>query len=1009
MTFDVTYQWTGAAVLRSTTAPTLAAPAQAFDLDDPASTRRWLAQLFAHQDVRNALFAASPVLTRTVESMVQGAQVRPRQIRRAALSVTSYLLRWQHRPTPFALFAGTAPVTVGSRPIVRWGDAHSVFLRADGEWISDVVRTLEENPAVLEKLSLVANNGAHPRGKRLAAPGVPADGHDRLMAPEEMSLRLTRPVEAALQAAATPITYRALREHLTAMFPSGAAGKIDALLRDLVAHNLLITNLRPPMTVHDPLDHVCRELTAANLTGQVEELDQLRGALVGHSTTAADTDLRALTHRMNQHSDVSPLPLVIDTALDCDVQIPGDVITEAKKAVAVLHEVSPLPHGHDQWRDWHWRFRERYGPGAAVPVLDLVKDSGLGWPAQYIGSERRKAPTKVTNRDRLLLRLLQRADLDGGTELVLDDAKVTELAEATATDDKAYSDRSELAIEVHAASCRALADGDFRLAVVGVPRPASSMLGRSAYALPADVQEQIADSFTTRPHAITAQLSFGPRRRRNENVARTGPLLPRVIPLGEHPPETGSTIRLEDLVVTASARHLFLVHRPTGRPVDVRVPHALEAGIQTPPLARFLAEIGGARRVAYGEFDFGAAAHLPYLPPVRYGRTILSPARWRLTSSELPGHGATQEQWDDRFALWRRDLRVPDRVSMSEYDQRLSLCLDQTAHRCLLRSALNKLGELELRESPGNDAYGWIGRAHEIVVAFHRETPEPPTDPMPPAHMARPARLQLPGAGDVLHANLHGHPRRFDEILTTWLPLLWGRLDHHAQAGWFTRHRDLTRPEDGQFLDLILPTSPDGWAATALTVNKWANELHDTGLLSRLTLETYQPHHGRYGSSPAATESVHQLCAADSHLAIEQVRYADQHDVDLTMLTTVSLVDLATRLHGFREAGLAWLIDHAPAHGRPDRELRRQAIRLYDGHPLPNSERLTEAWETRAKAIAAYRHALLDEGRAPGSILRTLLHQHHVRTLGADPLEEEAVLHLARTVALRYLPLEAVR
>ncbi|MFJ9085466.1 lantibiotic dehydratase [Streptomyces sp. NPDC102384] len=1009
MAFDLTYRWTGAAVLRATTAPTLADPPQTFDLDDTAGTRMWLAHLFTRRDVRNALFAASPVLTRTIESIVQGAQARPRQIRRAALSVTAYLLRWRHRPTPFALFAGTAPVTVGSSPMVRWGDAHSVFLRADGEWLSDVVRALEENPAVLEKLTLVANNAAHPRGKRLVAPGVPADGHDRLMAPEELSLRLTRPVEAALRAAATPVTYQDLREHLTAMFPPGAGEKINTVLRELVMHNLLITSLRPPTTVLDPLDHVCRELARVNMPALAGDLEELRDSLTGHSAAASDTDLRGLAGRMRRDSEVSPLPLVIDTALDCDVQIPGDVITEAKTAVAVLHKVSPLPHGHDQWRDWHWRFRERYGPGAAVPVLDVVNDSGLGWPAQYIGSERRKAPAKVTDRDQLLLRLLQRAERDGQAELVLDDAAVDELARATATDDKAYSDRCELSVEVHSSSCGELADGNFRLAVVGVPRPGSSMLGRAAHALPTDVQEQITDSFMTRPHAITAQLSFAPRRRRNENVARTGQLLPRVIPLGEHPPEAGETIRLEDLVVTASARHLFLVHRPTGRPVDARVPHALEAGIQTPPLARFLAELGGARRAAYGEFDFGAAARLPYLPRVRYGRTILSPARWLLTGNQLPGHSATQEQWDERFASWRRDMDVPDRVAMSEYDQRLALSLGQTIHRCLLRSALNNLGELELRESPDVDSYGWIGRAHEIVVAFHRETPAPTMDPLPPAHLAPPAKLQLPGTGDVLRAHLHGHPRRFDEILTTWLPLLRDQLGDNAQPGWFTRHRDLSRPEDGQYLDLVLPTHASGWANTALSVNRWANELHDAGLVSRLTLETYQPHHGRYGTSQAASESVHQLFAADSHLAVEQIRYADQHDVDLTMLTAASLVDLTTRLHGFEEVGLVWLIDHAPAHGRPDRELRRQAIRLYDGHPLPTGERLIEAWETRAKAITTYRQSLLDEGRAPGAILRTLLHQHHVRTLGADPKEEEAVLHLARTVALRHLPREAPR
>ncbi|MCX5321577.1 lantibiotic dehydratase [Streptomyces sp. NBC_00120] len=110
----VTYRWAGAAVLRATTEPNPADRPETFDLNDACATRTWLAQLFARPDVRNALFAASPVLTRTVESIVHGRQTQPRHIRRAALSVTSYLLRWRHRPTPFALFAGVADVKVGA-------------------------------------------------------------------------------------------------------------------------------------------------------------------------------------------------------------------------------------------------------------------------------------------------------------------------------------------------------------------------------------------------------------------------------------------------------------------------------------------------------------------------------------------------------------------------------------------------------------------------------------------------------------------------------------------------------------------------------------------------------------------------------------------------------------------------------------------------------------------------------------------------------------------------------
>ncbi|MEV7383871.1 lantibiotic dehydratase [Streptomyces lydicus] len=190
---SIRYQWTGAAVLRATTAPSPADIPQGLNPDDTVSTRGWLVRIWQRPDLRNALITASPVLSKTVESIARGTPPSPRQIRRAALSLVSYLLRWQQRPTPFGLFAGAAPLTVGTTPQARWGNDHPVRLRADGEWISDVIHHLENDAELLERLHVVANNTAYIRGDRLAAPGPPADGHALLMAPVEISCPTLRP------------------------------------------------------------------------------------------------------------------------------------------------------------------------------------------------------------------------------------------------------------------------------------------------------------------------------------------------------------------------------------------------------------------------------------------------------------------------------------------------------------------------------------------------------------------------------------------------------------------------------------------------------------------------------------------------------------------------------------------------------------------------------------------------------------------------------------------------
>ncbi|MET7717812.1 lantibiotic dehydratase [Streptomyces sp. NPDC005407] len=1002
----IRYQWTGAAMLRATTDPSPADIPQGLNLDDAVSTRAWLVRIWQRPDVRNALITASPVLSQTVESIVCGTPAPPRQIRRAALSVVSYLLRWRQRPTPFGLFAGTASLTVGTAPQVRWGHDHPVRLRADGEWISDVIQHLENDAELLERLLVVANNTAYIRGDRLAAPGPPADGHARLMAPVEISMRLTRPVKAAMHAARTPIRYQDLRDHLTALFPAGAGGKIDEVLRELLTQNLLITSLRPPMTTIDALDHVCAELKKADAHSlpdvgpYARSLYDLRDDLASHDEPAASTNLQALTTRMATRSAIAPVPVLVDTVLNGSVHLPTDVVTEAQSAVAVMHRLSPLPYGYHHWRDYHRRFRAQYGAGATVPVLDLVADSGLGWPAGYIGSERRKAPTLLTDRDAVILRLLQQT---GHGDLVLDEPTITELVEAAGIDEPLYGDRCELGFEVHAPSTRALVQGEFSIEITSVPRPGSSMLGRFAHLLPADQERLIADSYTTRPDAVTAQLSFGPRRRRNENVARAPQLLPCVIPLAEHPVEGAASIALDDIGVTADARSLHLVQLSTGRPIDARVLHALEAGIQTPPLARFLSEVAGARHAAYKPFDFGAASRLPYLPRVRYGRTTLAPARWLLDNRGMPGRTAPHNDWEKAFTAWRVRMNVARYVCLMEYDQRLPLDLDHPVHRRLVRSQMYEGPGLELRQAADPDAHGWIGRAHDVVLPFVRTTTNRSLPALRP-HQDIEVPIQLPGAGSVLQMHLHAHPDRFDEILDRHLPGLLAALETGA-TWWFTRHRQLARPETGQHLTLNLHIVPAEHAAVAATVNRWATELHHQRLLARLTLEPYRPQTGRYGAR-TAMDAAHDVFATDSAAALAQIRLTSRTHITPQAVTAASLVDLATHFLPSAEDAWRWLIENTPAHGRPDRTHRAEALQLYAAQ---GGTDLSEAWTGRGRSLATYRQALTAEQHDPGTVLRSLLHQHHVRALGVDPTVEAATLHLARTVALRHQPIKAAR
>ena len=71
---------------------------------------------------------------------------------------------------------------------------------------------------------------------------------------------------------------------------------------------------------------------------------------------------------------------------------------------------------------------------------------------------------------------------------------------------------------------------------------------------------------------------------------------------------------------------------------------------------------------------------------------------------------------------------------------------------------------------------------------------------------------------------------------------------------------------------------------------------------------------------------------------------------------------------------------------------------------LPGGDTVAEAWGRRDAALAGY-YEELSAQRDPGTVLRTLLHEHHMRALGLDPDFERQTGRLARAAALRQVAL----
>jgi thiopeptide-type bacteriocin biosynthesis protein len=875
---------------------------------EPEQWRTWLGTAWELPRFAAAVTSAAPELAGQIARAVSGEPIAPQRLRRLVGAAVKYLLRWTTRATPFGTFAGVAPVQFGAHAAVRLGEAHRRVKRPDGEVIAEHTARAEHDVPMLRTVEVVTNSLGFQRGGTWVLPCARSEGERRW----DVEVRLTGPVQAAIQAARSPVGFADLTAKIAGPVDVAAA---ERLLAELVQVGVLLSALRPAMTVTDPAAYLARQ-----------------NALPPPGDRVA-VDLRA----------------------DVAVTLPPAVLREAGRAAATLVAVAPAWPG---WIEYHSAFIERWGPGAAVPVRDVL--NVLGFPAGYRGSPRR-VPAGFTGRDRLLGQLAQQAALDGGAEVVLDNALIERLC---TDEDRPPVPHTELRFALAADTVRDLDRGAFTLTVLSGSRHAGVSAARFLHLFtPAELasfQRAYQQLPTAQPGAAIVQLSGPPLDARLAAVARTPELLP-VLPLGEFHPSP--PWRMEDLAVTGDGQRLWLVSQTTGQPVEPLLCNSVLLPSLQQPLMRFLTEIWAAWSAPCSRFDWGHAADLPFLPRLRHGRTIVHAARWIIERAALPGRTAGWPQWRDAWQRHHDQRHIPQHVLLGADDVRLRLDLDDPAHLAVLREHLDRHARTVITEAPG--PAGWIdNRPAELLLTL--------THPTPATRPARPTRpvnaLQhRPGRSRWLEARLHG---RLDAILTD----LADRPADHLPAGWwFVRY-----PDPDNHLRLRIPLAHvDRFAETARHLADWVADLHTDAAVHDYSLHPYRPEtrHGA-GTTLAAAEAVF---AADSHAVMHRLTG------DRQATTAAGMIAVAD---GFTGDGLAWLAAHAPRLTGP----RMDPAQLNHAQIPLRDERL-------AAALAAYRTSAEDDGLDLDQILGDLLHLHHARMIGVDATSERHCLRLARSVA----------
>jgi thiopeptide-type bacteriocin biosynthesis protein len=1000
--------------------------------------------------LREAVAVSSPSLARRWDGVLSGdGRLGIVDLRRAVRALIAYRLRMATRCTPFGLMAGVTVAEIAEVPEemkVRFGAGHRRAARPEGGWLTALVANWERRPEVLSHLRVMANNLCFTRGDRLVQPYVldnqPGDRPNNSVTPE-VNVRYTAAVRVAMERARNPVRFADLQRYLGQLFPQAGEDAITHMLVQLVEKDILLTELRPPADISDPIGHVLAVL--ADLTPSVlpelpelrtiaQELTDYTAQPLGKGSEAWDS----VTSRMRRlHRDNRLVQ--VDLALDADVRLPPAVAVEMERAAELLWRLAPQSSPLVQYRQ---DFLERYGLGRAVAVKELLDPhAGLGAPAGYRQppSHRpyRPEPYQDTERDRLLLHLAQSAYAlsDEEPEVVLTDEHpiISDLARDDGTPPAAL----ELLTSLVADSPAALQAGEFRLVVHGGSDLAGATFGRFAHLVSGQAQSALVELAGTpkadasAPNSLRAQLVFQARRGRGVNVSKTPRLLDYQLPVGVFA-ESGSpgTLDLDDLAVCADSHRLLLVRLSDGREVTPALFHLLNIEDFAPNVARFLSEIRWSGVRVWRPWDWGAAEGLPYTPRVRYGRAVLALARWRPTEA-VRDQKAPFGQWVEHLRAWRERWQIPNRVCLAYLDQRIELSLTEPLHQRLLRYELSRRPETVLFEvtNGGPPGSGWLlgpdgAHCSELVFPMvKRPSMAPLTTPaqqdtrrLPPP---RPTLVEYLPGGEWLYALVHGTPECQNNLLVAHLPRLIAALPDEVDRWFFIRYRD-----QDHHLRLRFHGEPEVLTTKVLPgLHAWAADLRAHGLIQRISLGVYEPELERYGG-PEAIEAAERAFHADSRCVVDTLALLDTGQLTLepAVIAAAGYVDMARAFHTPMERKseidnvtssdppwLEWMLRTFSKNEKHKefQQRRREVLALIDPYgdwaglrAHPGGAALFSAWVRRSEALAAYHRTLrkLDTKAwaTPTQVLQSLFHMHHNRLVSLDRDAENASLAIAR-------------
>jgi lantibiotic biosynthesis protein len=681
------------------------------------------AQLLLDPIFMEAVFLASPILFDEATKKGGASSANHPEHEKLLLSLYRYWLRACYRCTPFGLFAGLSISKFADKTKFELAGADSLKrnTRLDTHFLSALVQKIIQDPGVKREVKWFTNNTAYPVIDKVRfikyRIGKSTRTHHltNVTKSEYLDLILERSRNGSTYSILTTLL---ISDEIT-------IEDAEAFLDEMISECLLISELEIQVTGaeyhHQLLDKLSKLSSADSYYRQLQSIvNMLKSADENGLGVNQDVykDVFSIVKQMGIDFDHGKL-LQCDLFKTAEYSAIGDNIKkELSKGINVLSRITKAPRetSFQKFRD---EFAKRY-EAAEVSLLEVLDpDIGLGYPANSrSASDNAPLLTDISLEGdggglsqlnyngawtKFLMKKIQSAFEKGLEEIEL----MNEELDGIFGPDEMHLDNLPGSIytlcSIAASSADDIDKGNFTIHHSTTAGPsAANLLGRFCF-LDSELTEQIRNVIVQEegesPEKIFAEIL-------HISQARLGNILVRPNLRGYEIPiltmssvDADHTISLDDLMISLRDGRLVLRSKRLNKEVVPRLTTAHNFASNQIPHYHFLCDVQFQNLKGVLSWEWGILNGFSFLPRVRYGKTILSLARWAIELEDITKKKNVSDA--ELLALLKgyfEEHKVPLRVTISEGDNQLVMDLRNDLCQKIVLQELKKNKVLLLNE-----------------------------------------------------------------------------------------------------------------------------------------------------------------------------------------------------------------------------------------------------------------------------------------------------------------------